>query len=210
MAAEQSGITVVGVGAVRVPTTEARLRLRIERSEAQPGAALREAAAVVAAALEVLRDAGVPDTDVRTESVSVAPQRVWAGDTEQVQGYDAGQTLSVRVTDLGLLDGLLGALVDRCGTGLQIDDVSLSAEPTADALSRARREAIDDAREKASDYAIFTGRTLGRVVSVSEVTGAPWPGPRPRMEMAAAAASMPIAHGEHTTTVTVEVHWQFE
>ena len=210
MAEEQSGITVVGVGTVRVPTTEAQVGLRIERREAQPGAALREAAAVVAAALDVQRDTGAPDADVRTEAVSVAPHRVWANNTEQVQGYDAGQTLRVRLTDLGLLDRLLGALVDRCGTGLQIEDVSLSAEPTADALSRARREAIDDARQKASDYATFSGRALGSVESISEVTGVHRPVPRARMEMAAAAASMPIAQGEQAATVTVEVHWQLE
>ena len=47
-----------------------RYRLLVERREPQPGAAMREAAAVVAAALEVLRSAGVPDKDVRTAAVS--------------------------------------------------------------------------------------------------------------------------------------------
>ena len=211
MAEEQSGVTVVGVGTVRVPTTEAAVRLLVERRESQPGAAMREAAAVVAAALEVLRNSGVPDKHVRTTAVSVSPNKVWTNEHEEIQGYDAQQRLNVRVTDLDALDQILGRLVDRCGTALQIDDVSLSGDPSAEARSLARRQAIEDAREKASDYAEFTGRTLGRAESVDETPDMQRPLPTPRGRMAMAVAeSMPIAQGEDTTTVTVRVHWQFE
>lgn len=210
MADEQGGVTVVGVGTVRVPTTEALVHVRIECREAQPGAAMREAGAVVSAALEVIRHVGVPETDVHTEAVSVSPNRVWAQDTEQIQGYDAQQRLRVRVTDLALLDQLLGQLVDRCGTPLQIEDVSQSGQPTPEAMSRARREAVQDAHEKASDYAEFTDRTLGRADSVIEMGPMQRP-PAPRARtMMAAAESMPIAQGEETTTVSVQVHWQFD
>jgi len=211
MADEPGGVTVTGVGTVRVPTTEAAVRLLIARREAQPGAAMREAAALVAVALESLRASGVPDKDVRTTSVSVSPNKVWADDHEEIQGYDAQQRLHVRVTDLDVLDELLGRLVERCGTGLQIDDVSLSGEPSTEARSLARRQAIDDAREKALDYAQFVGRALGTAESVDETVDVQRPLPPPRGRMAMAVAeSMPIAQGEDTTTVTVRVHWQFE
>lgn len=211
MADEQGGVTVSGVGTVRVPTTEAMVRLLVARREAQPGAAMRETAAVVAAALEALRESGVPDKQVRTASVSVSPNKVWSDDREQIQGYDAQQRLHVRVTELDVLDELLGRLVDRCGTALQIDDVSLSGEPTADARSLARRQAIEDARAKAVDYAQFVGRTLGPAASVEETSGGQRPLSPPGARMAMAVAeSMPIAQGEDTTTVSVRVHWQFE
>lgn len=210
MGDERSGVTVTGVGSVRVPTTEAAVRLRISSRQPQPGAALRDAGSVVAQALEVLHDTGVPEADIRTETVSVSPNNVWRDDTEHVEGYDASQSLRVRVTDLSLLDLVLGALVDGCGPALQVDDVSLSAEPTDDALAEARQDAVEHAQAKAADYARLTGRSLGRAESIIEQQGTFRP-PPPRGRMALAqGAPMPVAAGEETSTVTVEIRWSLE
>lgn len=211
MADEQTGVTVTGVGTVRVPTSEAVVRLRVQSRQPQPGAALREAGEVVLRALETLRAVGLHDGDVRTEAVSVAPHQVWVDEAEQVHGYDAAQSLHVRVADLGLLDRLLEELVDACGTALVIEDVALSGEPTDAALAEARHEAVERAHTKAADYARLTGRTLGRAQSVVEVTGMHRPpSPRGRAMFAEAASAMPIAQGQDSSSVTVEVHWSFE
>lgn len=210
MADEQTGVTVTGVGSVRVPTTEAAVRLRIASRQPQPGAALREAGAVVTKAFEALRAAGIPDADVRTEAVTVAANRVWSGDAEHIEGYDAQQTVRVHIADLLLLDRVLGELVDACGAALQIDDVSLSGEATESALAEARQEAVEQAHAKAIDYARLTGRVLGRAESVLELGGMLRPPPPRGRMMAAAAAPMPVAQGEDTSTVSVQIHWRFE
>lgn len=210
MSDEQFGVTVTGVGSVQVPTTEAAVRLRIDGRQPHPGAALREAGSVVSTALGVLRDVGVPEHDIRTEAVSVSPNKVWRDDVEQIEGYDATQSLRVRVAEFDLLDRLLGELVDGCGAALQIEDVSLSAEPTDEALAEARANAVQHAHAKATDYARLTGRTLGRAESVVEQVGAFRP-PAPRgRPMLAAAAPMPVAPGEETSTVTVQIRWSLE
>lgn len=210
MGDEQSGVTVTGVGSVRVPTTEATVRLRVSSRQPQPGAALRDAGSIVAKALDVLRATGVPDSDIRTETVSVSPNTVWRDDTEQIDGYDATQSLRVRVERLSALDRMLGMLVDECGSALQVEDVSLTAEPADDALSAAREHAVRDARTKAADYARLTGRTLGRAESVVEQEG---PSrrlpPRGRMALTQQAA-MPVTAGVDTSSVTVQIRWSFE
>lgn len=211
MTTEHAGVTVLGVGTVRVPTTEASVGVRIECREPQPGAALGAAGEVVTAVLAAVRAAGIPDEDVRTQSVSVTPNRVWANDAEEIRGYDAQQGLHIRVVRLDLLDRLVGELVAAGGTALQIEDVSLRGEPSAEAESRARQEAVQHAHEKASEYASLVGRVLGRAESISELSGTPHPPPRPRMMAAAATLeSMPIAQGEDSSSVTVQVHWSFE
>lgn len=210
MADEQTGVTVTGVGSVRVPTTEAALRLRIESRQPQPGAALREAGAAVTRAFDVLRASGVPEADVRTEAVSVSPNKVWSEESEQIRGYDAQQTVRVRVTDLSLLDRLLGELAEACGTALQIDDVSLSGEATDSALAEARQEAVEHAHAKATDYARLTGRALGQAESVVELGGVFRPPPPRGRMMAAGVAPMPVAQGEDSSVVSVQIHWSFK
>lgn len=209
MADEQTGVTVTGVGSVRVPTTEAAVRLRLASRQPQPGAALREAGAAVTRAFAVLREIGIADADVRTEAVSVSPNKVWSEETEQIRGYDAQQTVRVRVADLSLLDRLLGELVDACGTALQIDDVSLSGEATESALAEARQEAVQQAHAKATDYARLTGRALGQAESVVELGSVLRPPPPRGRMMAAGMAPMPVAQGEDTSSVSVQIHWSF-
>lgn len=201
---------MTGVGTVRVPTTEATVRLLLQSRQPQPGEALRAAGAAVTTAFEVLRTIGIPETDVRTESVTVSPNKIWSEDTEHIQGYDAQQAVRVRVADLTLLDRLLGDLVDACGTALQVDDVSLSGEATESALAEARQEAVEHAHAKATDFARLTGRALGSAESIVELGGVFRPPPPRGRAMLAGVAPMPVAQGEDTSTVTVQIHWSFK
>jgi uncharacterized protein YggE len=71
-------------------------------------------------------------------------------------------------------------------------------------LDDARTRAVADARRKAEIYAKAAGATLGAPLSISEEGAAPRQVFRAKMvaEMAA-----PVAQGEETLSVTVNVSW---
>jgi uncharacterized protein YggE len=71
-------------------------------------------------------------------------------------------------------------------------------------LDEAREQAISDARRKATIYAKAAGVELGAPLSISE-EGAP--GPVPYRKSAGITASAPVAPGEETLSVTVNVSW---
>ena len=75
---------------------------------------------------------------------------------------------------------------------------------TGSPVFNARGQAIADARRKAEIYARAAGVTLGAPISISE-DGAP--GPVFRGKMVAAMAPTPVAQGEETLAVTVNVTW---
>jgi uncharacterized protein YggE len=79
--------------------------------------------------------------------------------------------------------------------------VSQASKP----LDEAREQAISDARRKATIYAKAAGVELGAPLSISE-EGAPGPVPYRKMS-AGVAASAPVAPGEETLSVTVNVSW---
>jgi uncharacterized protein YggE len=73
-------------------------------------------------------------------------------------------------------------------------------------LDEAREQAIADARRKAEIYAKAAGVTLGAPLSISEEGGNAPPMPYRKMS-AGMAASAPVAQGEETLAVTVNVSW---
>ncbi len=76
----------------------------------------------------------------------------------------------------------------------------------ADLLDEAREQAFADARRKAEIYAKAAGVTLGAPLSIAEGS-ASVPMFRSKMVMAPMVAAAPVAQGEETLSVTVNVSW---
>jgi uncharacterized protein len=73
-------------------------------------------------------------------------------------------------------------------------------------LDEAREKAVADARRKAEIYAKAAGVTLGTPLSISEGGAPVIPMFRAKMAPMAAAAT-PIAQGEETLSVSLNVTW---
>jgi len=101
----------------------------------------------------------------------------------------------------GVIDTLVGAGANDIG------GVSFSVSQTSKLLDDIREQAIADARRKAEIYAKAAGVTLGGPLSISEA-GAAIPLFRAKVAGAPmAAAPTPIAQGEETLSLSVNVTW---
>src|SRR5262249_16599914 len=88
-----------------------------------------------------------------------------------------------------------------------IGNISFEVTQASKLLDDAREQAVADARRKAEVYAKAAGVTLGTPLAISE-GGAPVPLFKTRIAAAPmAAAPVPIASGEETLSVTVNVSW---
>jgi uncharacterized protein YggE len=85
-----------------------------------------------------------------------------------------------------------------------IGGINFMVSAASKLLDEAREQAIADARRKAEIYAKAAGVTLGAPVSISEEGS---PGPVTFRKMAGMAAAAPVAQGEETLNVTVNVSW---
>lgn len=200
-----SSVTVLGQGSVRTPVDRVELGISVEVDRAEPGPAFEAAAASVTAVLAVLADAGVDSRHVRTADLRLGPRTIYQDAREVVVSYASGQRLVATLEGLSGVPRLLADLATTGVEGVRFDGIAFSAADSADYLAQARVRAMSDAREKAADYARLAGRELGEVISVREVTRGGGPAPV-AMELAAAAGrSMPVAGGEATSDVAVEV-----
>jgi len=149
--------------------------------------------------LAALKSAGIAERDIQTSGISLHPQyHRPRGETPSITGYQAANTVSVKVREIARLGEVLDALVASGAN--QVDGPYFAIDEPEPVYDRARLAALAKARERAKLYAEAAGMKVLRIVSISEGGGAQV-GPLRMMARAAPAAmsvdeSTPIAPGE--------------
>jgi uncharacterized protein YggE len=197
-------ITVSGEATVSVAPDQAQIEAGVA-SEAKTAREASEANnAAMSKVLLALKGAGIAEKDYQTSRLSLQPQYAPnRSGPSPVVGYRASNRVTVRVREIARLASVIDVLV---GAGANdIGGINFMVSQASKLLDDARTQAVADARRKAEIYAKAAGVTLGAPLSISEEGTAP----RPvfRAKMAAEMAATPVAQGEETLSVTVNVSW---
>jgi uncharacterized protein len=184
---------------------------QVEGGVASEGKTAREASdannAAMGKVLQALKGAGIDEKDYQTSRLSLQPVYAPATsnrNTPQITGYRASNHVTIKVRDITKVANVIDALV---GAGAnEIGGINFVVSQASKALDDARAKAVADARRKAEIYAKAAGVTLGDTLSISEEGAVPAPLFRGKMAAPMAAAA-PVAPGEETLSVTVNVTW---
>ena len=200
-----SMISVTGEASVSVAPDQAQIEGGVT-SDAKTAREASEANnAAMGKVLLALKAASVAEKDIQTSRLSLqaenAPNRT--GNVPAIVGYRASNRVTVRLREVARVAGTIDALVGAGANG--IGGVSFSVSNASKLLDEAREQAIADARRKAEIYAKAAGVTLGAPLSISE-EGSPAPFAYRKM-VGVIAASAPVAQGEETLHLNVNVSW---
>ncbi len=190
--------------ASRVPDIAA-LSAGVVTQSADANAAMRANSAQMDKVMAAIRAAGIAERDVQTAGISLSPQYRYAeNQPPTITGYQASNTVNVKVRDLEKLGKVLDALVANGAN--QINGPSFEIDQPDPVQDEARRNALKKAQERAAMYATALGKRVKRIVSINEGGGMGVPGPMPMMKMAAMdAGSPPVSPGETSLSATLEV-----
>jgi uncharacterized protein YggE len=208
-------VSVTATGQADAVPDAARASLTVEVTDpASAQTAQEDAARATQATLAALTAAGVPDADIATQALSVAPTYTYTSDGgQQLTGYRAAQTLQVTLRDLTTAGATLDAVVAAGGNAARIDSLTpFVTDPTV-AATAARAQAVEIAQAQAAQYASLLGFTLGPVASVSESSTSVAPPPVAYADSAAASAERvptPIEPGTTQVSVTLNVSWAID
>ena len=172
---------------------------------ADGNAALRQNAEQMNRVLAAIKAAGVADKDVQTSGISLNPQyRYEENQPPRITGYQASNTVNVKLREVAKMGKVLDALVASGAN--QVNGPSFGIDDPEPLHDRARLDALKAARARAETYAGALGVRVRRIVSISE-GGAAMPSPMPRMAMMKAEAydSTPVAAGESSVSVNLDV-----
>src|SRR3982074_137023 len=199
-----AAISVTGEATVSVPPDQAEIDGGVT-SEAKTAREASEANnAAMGKVLVALKGAGIDAKDLQTSRLSLQPQRPpnYTGPSAIV-GYRASNHVTIRVHEVTKVANVIDTLV---GAGAhEIGGIHFIVPQAQKLLDEAREQAVADARRKGEIYAKAAGVALGAPLGISEQGS---PGPMPFRKMAAGmAAAAPVAQGEETLQVTVNVSW---
>ncbi len=204
-------VNVSATGMAEAVPDAAKASLSVTTNDPTDAKAAQATAATAATAvIDALKAAGVAETDIATQGITVGPTYNYTNDGgQQLTGYQATQTLLVTLRDLGTAGATLDAVVAAGGNAARVDSVTPYVTDPSVAANKARAQAVEIAQKQAEQYASLLGFTLGPVSSVSESTSSN--GPQPvAMDMAgesAAKVSTPIQPGTTQVSVTVSISW---
>jgi uncharacterized protein YggE len=174
--------------------------------------AMQAVSKAMAAVIAELKAAGIAPEDMQTRHVSMHP--VWSqdrsydeGGKRRITGFQASNTLMLRVRDLDRLGSVMDAVLAAGANNFQ--GLTFGVEDPAAVADKIRGEAVKDAIRKAAQLAEAAGMELGPVRSISEHGGGGGPRPMMAMEMARSDA-MPIEAGELSFSHNVSVVFDIE
>jgi uncharacterized protein YggE len=212
----QSIIVVSGEGQSAISPDTALVTLSVVKQAKSAHDALDQNNKAMGAVLATLKDSGIAERDMQTSGFSIQPQYNYQNGTDgqpktpELVGYQATNSLSVRVRDLSKLGGLIDQAVSL---GInQGGDIQFINDKPDSALEAARKDAVANALAKAKTLSEAAGVKLGRVIEISEDSNRPAPQPvfRAAMMKQATDSVVPVQSGENTYSVNVSVTYAIE
>ncbi len=207
-------ISISGLGEVTAAPDTAFITSGVTTQGATAREALDANTKAMTDLLDTLKAAGIEARDIQTSGFSVNPNYVYSDARDangyqlppKINGYQVYNTVTVRVRDLNSLGSVLDKAVNVGAN--TINGISFSVADPSKLYDEARKAAFADAREKAALYADVAAEELGNIVNISESQG--YSSPQPYMMKAtadAAGAPVPIASGELSFQINVQVTW---
>ena len=204
-------ISLSGHGEVRATPDIAYVTSGVVTQGATAAEALAANTKAMTDLFAALKDSGIEDRDVQTSNFSVQPRYDFSNNqAPKMVGYDVSNNVTVTLRKVDTLGALLDRMV-QSGSN-QISGISFDVSKPDDAMDEARKLATEDATRKAKVYAKAMGIELGNVMQVSEGSAAqpPMPMVRSTMMKVDAAPPVPMAAGEQTLAVDVNVIWEIK
>lgn len=206
--AEATLLSVSAQGEARQAPDMATLSTGVVTQAADANAAMKANSTQMAKVMSAIKAAGIADKDVQTSGINLNPQyRYQENKAPTITGYEASNTVSIKVRDIDKVGKVLDALV-ASGSN-QINGPTFGIDQPEGLYDQARKEALGKARARADMYAKSLGMTVRRIVSINEGGGGGYQPPRPMMMMKAmasdAGAAPPVAAGENSVSANLEV-----
>ena len=194
--------------ASRVPDV-ASLSAGVVTQAVDGNTAMRDNAVQMDKVMAAIKAAGIAERDIRTSGINLGPQyRYTDNEAPKIIGYQASNTVSLKVRDISTLGKVLDSLAAQGAN--QINGPSFEIDQPEPVYDEARVAALKKAQARAETYAKSLGLRVRRIVSIAEGSGGGFH-PVPMMAMARSAkAEMDTAISPGETTLSVNLDVVFE
>ncbi|HLW48805.1 MAG TPA: SIMPL domain-containing protein [bacterium] len=199
-------IVVTGEGTVDVTPDRATVALSVIVQRPTARDAQQQSASTMAQIVRAIVAAGIPQTEIRTSTVSLYPQhRPESGGTGPIVGYQAVNRVVVTVDDISRVGQVIDAGVGAGADGVDSLNWSLR-DPTA-SRAQALRIAVQNAQATANAIASAAGVGGVRLVRIEQTSAFVYP--RQAVGVIQAAPATPVLPGTMPVDAQVRAVFAF-
>jgi len=199
-----SAITVTGEAKQDVASQIARFTAGVTVTHQDKQTAIDEVNQNMEQVIKVVKDFGIPEKDIQTQSVSV---NQYEEPRTRVKQWRATNSIEIVLRNVDQASELADLLADAPATN--VSGPRFTLDDTQQAEVDLMQAAIDNAREKAKAIAKASDRRLGKVLTVSEGFQSQ-PGPILRTLEAGLGTGAPVEPGTETVYKTVTVTFELK
>jgi uncharacterized protein len=199
-------VTVVGSGQVQGVPDTLTADVGIEFTAPDATAAMNQTNDRQQAVINALAGAGVDRKDISTTEVGLQPQ--YDSSSGSITGYRADNSIRVKIHPTDSASHVLAIIVGTGGDATRINSVSYSIADDSQLVKDARARAFQDAKDRAEQYAQLSGLKLGKVISISEASGAAPVLPPAPPRGGAMPLNVPLEPGQQTVSFSVTAVWE--
>lgn len=203
-------VTVTGVAQSSESNQIATYTAGVTVSSFDKEQAVADANAIMSELLVQVEEFGIPSEDLQTQNLSIYQFQEWSQETnDQRQKWTAENNLEITLRDTERVAELADLLTTSRATNVYGPSFRLDETNTFD--RELIEAAMEDARSKADRFAATTGRSLGKVVQISE--GSNYNGPYfplARMSYQGGGGGASIEPGTSSVIKTVTVTYELK
>jgi len=159
-------ITVTGSGETQVSADTAIVSLGVNARDRDVLSAQQKVNGVIASIRQALIFQGIPEDCINTDYINIYAVYDYQGDQEEVQAYNAGSTLAIKVTDMESVGKVIDCAFAAGANTL--NGISFSASDTEAAKADSLKKAVADARARAEVLAESAGLKITGIETISE------------------------------------------
>jgi len=211
VAQQNTGIWVTGQGEAMAIPDIAELHLGVEAQADTVSEAQAQASEAMDAVMKALKDNGVAEKDIQTQRFSISELRKieYKVEETEIAGYVVTNMVVAKIREVDKAGAIIDAVAEAGGDFIRIQDISFTVDNPTPYYEEARSEAMEDAKNKATQLAELASVRLGKPTYISE--GAVYiPRYYPEKVGSEAPSSTPISPGELKITVNVQVVYEIK
>ena len=205
-------ITVTAEGKTQVVPNVAKITTTIETQNQNLDTARAQNQQKVATFVDKLKALGVDEKDIKTENIAAGPRyeiQIYPG--PKPIGNAVSTSLEITIRDFSKTDAIIATLTQNgaanlYGPNLTVDDTTLDS-----AKSKARENAVNNARQKAQELAKLSNRKLGKVITIKEQGD--FGVPQPMLAIGGMDLKEKVAQiqpGQNTVTINLSVDFSLK
>ncbi|MGK0385932.1 MAG: hypothetical protein ACI849_000537 [Patiriisocius sp.] len=199
-------VDVTGEGTINIVPDQVSIKVRVENTGENPQDVKQKNDAVISQVFATINKFKIEDKDVQTDYIRLSKNFEYNTKTYK---YAANQAITIRLRALDKYEALMNSLLE---SGInRIDGLTFMSSNQAELEVKARQRAVQNAKDKATQYATVLSQSIGKAIHISEFQQASGPQPMYRamaMDSEMASGKQTIAPGELELKVRVSIKFE--